>query len=90
MDQKSDPDRVYNFIIRYIVENGPAPHYTDIASELGFSMEEGRQALHDLFAAGAPGWLYPNTDYIATFPPFSSLPTQYRITIEGRRKWHAL
>ena len=26
------------------------------------------------------GWLHPETDYIASFPPLNGLPTQYRIT----------
>ena len=38
---------------------------------------------------GFPGWLFPNTDYICSFPPFSNLPTQYRITIDGQQKWFA-
>jgi hypothetical protein len=53
-------------------------------------MKQGRLILHGLFKAGAPGWLYPNTDYIATFPPFSSQPTQYRISVEDKQKWFGL
>ncbi|MBW2204290.1 MAG: hypothetical protein JRF52_09395 [Deltaproteobacteria bacterium] len=41
----------------------------------------------DLFSAGVPGWLFPNTDLIASFAPFNNLPTQYRITIDGHQKW---
>jgi hypothetical protein len=83
-------NKAYDFIMRYIVANGPAPHYTDIARALGVSMKQGRLILHGLFKAGAPGWLYPNTDYIATFPPFSSQPTQYRISVEDKQKWFGL
>jgi hypothetical protein len=50
-------------------------------------MEEGKKALHDLFGAAIAVWLFPKTDYIASFPPFSNLPTQYRITIDGQQKW---
>jgi hypothetical protein len=51
-------------------------------------MEEGRKALHDLFSVPMfPGWLYPNTDFITSFPPFNNLPTQYRFTIDGQQKW---
>ena len=79
-------DRAFNFIIKQMVQTGQAPHYTEIASELGISMEEGRKILRDLFAAGVPGWLFPGTDYITSFAPFNNLPTQYRITIEGQQK----
>ncbi len=83
-------DKTYNLIITRLVETGQAPHYTEIASALGLSMEEGRKALHDLMAAGVPGtWLFPDTDYISSFAPFSNLPTQYRISIAGEQKWFA-
>jgi len=70
-----------------MVETGQAPHYTEIAKELGVSVEDGRKALYELFTAGIPGWLFPNTDLIASFAPFNNLPTQYRITIDGQQKW---
>jgi hypothetical protein len=50
-------------------------------------VEEGRKALHDLFKAGVPGWLFPKTDLITSFAPFNNLPTQYRITVDGEQKW---
>lgn len=80
-------DETFHFIMVKMIETGQAPYYTEIAYELGVSMEEGRQALHNLFSGRVPGWLFPNTDYIASFAPFNNLPTQYRITIEGQQKW---
>jgi hypothetical protein len=71
-----------------MIKTGQAPHYTEIAAELGVSVEDGRRALHDLVSMGIPGiWLFPDTDYIASFAPFSNLPTQYRITVDGEQKW---
>ena len=83
----SDLDRTFGIIMRRMVETGQAPHYTEIADELGVDPEEGRQALHDLFNAGVPGWLYPDTDLIASFAPFNNLPTQYRISVDGDQRW---
>ena len=80
-------DKTFHLIMKKMVETGQAPHYTELAKELGVSMEEGRKALHDLFAARIPGWLYPNTDFIVSFAPFNNLPTQFRITIDGQQKW---
>jgi hypothetical protein len=80
-------DQAFHNIMRRLVETGQAPFYTELAAELGLSMEEGRKTLHDLFSSGIPGWLYPRTDYIVSFAPFNNLPTQYRITIEGHQKW---
>ena len=83
-------DKTYNVIITRLVETGQAPHYTEIAPALGVSMEEGRRALHELMSAGVLGmWLFPDTDYISSFAPFSNLPTQYRLTIGGEQKWFA-
>ena len=80
-------DRLFHLILKRMVETGQAPHYTEIASEMGIPMEEGRGLLRELFAAGVPGWLFPGTDYITSFAPFNNLPTQYRITVEGQQKW---
>ena len=80
-------DTTHNIIMRRMVETGVAPHYTEIAAELGVPVKEGRKALHDLLAAGVPGWVYPKTDFITSFAPFNNLPTQFRITIDGKQKW---
>ena len=87
MSEPTNDDRTFHIIMRRMVETGQAPHYTEIAAEFGASVEEGRKALQELFAAGVPGWLFPNTDLIASFAPFNNLPTQYRITIEGHQRW---
>ena len=82
-------DKTFQVIMKRMVETGQAPHYTEIAAELGVSVEEGRKALHDLFKVGVPGWLFPETDFITSFAPFNHLPTQYRITVDGQQKWFA-
>ena len=83
-------DKTYHIIITSLVNTGQAPHYTEIAAALGVPVEQGRGALHELMAAGVVGtWLFPDTDYISSFAPFSSLPTQYRITVAGEQKWFA-
>lgn len=59
----SDPamlDKTFQIVMKRMVDTGVAPHYTEIAGELGLTMEEGRKAVHDLFAAGIPGWLFPD------------------------------
>ena len=90
MSSPSLVDQTYHLIIKRLVETGRAPHYTEMAPELGLGVEEARKALHGLMAAGVPGtWLFPDTDYISSFAPFSNLPTQYRVTVEGEQKWFA-
>jgi hypothetical protein len=82
-------DRAFHSIMMRLVETGQAPHYTELAAELGLPVEEGRQTVHDLIATGIPAWVHPGTDYIVSFAPFHSLPTQYAITVEGQRNWFA-
>ena len=88
MNSPSLLDKTYNMIMRRMRETGQAPHYTELATELGDPVEDARKALHDLMSVGIPGiWLFPDTDYIGSFAPFSNLPTQYRITVDGEQKW---
>jgi hypothetical protein len=87
MGETASFEKIHQIIMKRMVDAGQAPHYTEIANELGVAPEEGRKALHDFFSAWGYGWLYPNTDYIASFAPFNNLPTQYRITIDGQQKW---
>ena len=80
-------DKAFHVIMTRMVETGQAPFYTELARPLGLSVGESKKTLHDLFASGIPGWLYPQTDLIVSFAPFNNLPTQYRITIDGQQKW---
>ena len=82
-------DKAFSNIMMRLVETGQAPHYTELASDLGLTVEQGRQTLHNLIATGIPAWLHPDTDYLVSFPPFNVLPNQYRITIRGEQKWFA-
>jgi len=87
MSEPTILDKTFHFILRRMIKTGQAPHYAEIAAELGVSPEEGRKTLHELFSRRIPAWLFPETDYIVSFAPFNNLPTQYRLTIEGRQKW---
>jgi|SRR6058998_2346811 hypothetical protein len=77
---KAEPpllSRMYHAIMLGFVRDGRAPHYTDLAHQLDLGIEDARRTLHELIEIGLPTWLAPNTDYIASFAPFSSIPTQY-------------
>jgi hypothetical protein len=87
MTEYTNLDKIFHLIMKRMVKTGQAPHYTEVAAELAVPVEEGRKAMHALFKAGVPGWLFPGTDLITSFAPFNNLPTQYRITIDGQQKW---
>ena len=82
-------DKTFHFILKRMVETGQAPHYTEIAAALGVSPEEGRKTMHTLFESRVYGWVFPNTDFIASFAPFNNQPTQFRVTVDGEQKWFA-
>ena len=87
MSEANRMDKIFQIIMKRMMETGQAPHFTEIAANLEVPVEEARAALHELFSPGFPAWVFPNTDYICSFPPFSNLPTQYRISIDGEQKW---
>lgn len=81
--------RMYHAIISGLARDGRAPHYTEVASELGLSTEDARQALHELDGTGVAGfWVRPGTDLVESCAPFSNIPTQYRISVEGEQRWY--
>jgi len=82
-------DRMFHRIMRGLIDTGRPPHHAELARALGLGVEEGRQLLHAVMSAYPIGWLHPETDYIASFPPLNGLPTQYRIGVRGEQKWFA-
>ena len=82
-------DRAYAAVNRRFIESGRGPHYTELAEEFELTPDEGRELLHELMNAGIPAWVHPDTDYIVSFAPFNSLPTQYRISVDGTPGWYA-
>src|SRR4026208_1190148 len=79
-------DRMFQRIMRGLVDTGHAPHYAEHARALRLPVEDARRGLHDVMQAYPIGWLHPETDYIASFPPLNNLPTQYRVTVHGEQK----
>jgi len=85
----SDQARLYHRILAGYVQAGAAPHYVDIAKTFGWPTDRGRAVLHEVVGMGLPLWLHPGTDLIASFAPFASLPTLYRISVNGLRHGYA-
>lgn len=79
----SEGAQLYHQVMKGYVDTGVAPHYVDIAKALGWTTDRARAVLHEVVALPLPVWLHPGTDLIASFAPFSSLPTLYRISIDG-------
>ena len=81
-------DKAYHVIISSLVTTGQAPHYSELATALGCSIEKGRQIVHDLAEGnGAAIRMNTDTDWIATVRPFSPIPTPFKISVDGEQKW---
>ena len=87
MRETTQLDAAYHFIISRMIDTGQAPHYGELADHLSLSISDGRRVLHELVESSAAVRLHPDADLIEAVPPFSSMPTQYRITVEGQQKW---
>jgi hypothetical protein len=82
-------DQAFHHVMRSLVERGRPLHYAELARAIGSTVEAGRRLLLDVMRAYPIGWLHPETDYIASFPPLNNLPTQYRVTVRGEQRWFA-
>jgi hypothetical protein len=86
---KEELARAYHIVMRSFADTGRAPHYTDIAREMGTKPEPARLLLHELTSMRLPNWLSPGTDLIASFAPFSNIPNHHRVTVDGQQRWFA-
>jgi hypothetical protein len=89
MADRSLLDRAFQRVMRGLIDTGRAPHYAEVARALGLPVEDGRVLLREVMQAYPIGWLHPDTDYIASFPPLNNQPTQYRVTVWGEQRWFA-
>ena len=85
----TDRARLYHEVMTGYVARGVAPHYVEVALRLGWEPARARTVLHEVTELGLPLWLHPGTDLVASFSPFSSLPTLYRLSIDGAAHGYA-
>ncbi len=81
--------QVYTTIVEHFIHTGRAPHYTELASMVGIHPDEACGLQREVAAAAMGSWLAPDTDYIASWAPFSNVPTQYVVTVASETKWFA-
>lgn len=80
--------KAYTAIIKYFVQTGRAPHYTDLSKTMGIQPDEARDLQRKAAEAAVACWIAPDTDYIESWAPFSNVPTPYLVTVEGEQKWY--
>ncbi len=79
----------YATVLRFFVDHGRAPHYSELATALDIDLEEARSVLHETADAGpvAGCWLARDTDLVESWAPFSNIPTHFRISVDGVERW---
>jgi DNA-directed RNA polymerase specialized sigma subunit len=82
--------QAFTTILEHFIETGRAPHYTELADALNIGPEEAREVQRAAVEAApiASCWLAHDTDFIESWAPFSNVPTQYLISIDGIQKWY--
>ena len=80
--------RAYTTVVKHFMQTGRAPHYTELAETLGVTPDEANHLQREAAAASVGCWFVEGTDYIESWAPFSNIPTQYLLTIEGQQKWY--
>ena len=80
--------QAYTTILQHIIQTGRAPHYAELAATLEMTPDEARELQKEAAEAGVGCWLIEGTDYIESWAPFSNVPNQYQLTVEGKQKWH--
>jgi len=88
MEETSLIQRAYTAVLKQLIKTGRAPHYTELAATLGLRPEEARQVQRKAAESSVACWFVKETDYVESWAPFSNVPTQYLVTIEGEQKWY--
>jgi hypothetical protein len=79
----------YSAIQKSFIEEGRAPHYTELAGLLAVDVEEARRLQREALTAGVGAWPLSDTDYVESFAPFYNGPTNVRVSVDGEQKWNA-
>jgi hypothetical protein len=80
--------RAYTAVVAHFVKTGRAPHYTELAVTLGVPPEEAKRLQRNAAESSVACWFVKDTDYVESWAPFSNVPTQYLVTINGEQKWY--
>lgn len=84
-----DTRRVRKCIVDAFVAAGIAPDAHTIGQRLGLSREQVLQAFREL-AQFDTFAIERNTENVRILSPFSNLPTPFRVSVDGRQRWHAV
>ncbi len=88
MEEAAWVQRAYTAVVEHFVKTGRPPHYTELAATLGLRPEEARKLQRKAADSSIACWFVKDTDYVESWAPFSNVPTQYLVTMNGDQKWY--
>ncbi len=88
MEHAALVQRSYTAVVRHFMKTGRAPHYTELSETLGVGPEEARKLQREAAASSVACWFVAETDYVESWAPFSNVPTNYLVTIDGAQRWY--
>jgi hypothetical protein len=80
--------RAYLETLVFFVERGRAPHFTELSRLLGVEVERALELQHAAAESGIGSWFLSDTDFVECWAPFSSIPTNHLISIDGEQRWY--
>ncbi|MCL1594322.1 MAG: organomercurial lyase [Actinomycetia bacterium] len=78
----------YRKTLLHFIETGRAPHYTELSISLGVPPETALALQRGAAEVGVGSWMLANTDYVECWAPFSNVPTQHLISVDGEQRWY--
>jgi len=88
IDESIFVQRAYTAVLEYFLKTGRAPHYTELAVILGLRPQVAREIQRKAADTALGCYFVNDTDYIESWAPFSNVPSQYFVTINGQQKWY--
>ena len=83
-----DVKLAYLETLLFMADRGRAPHYTELSKVLGVSVDRSRELQHAAAKAGIGSWFLEGADFVECWAPFSNIPTNHLITIDGEQRWY--
>ncbi len=88
MTEADQIQAAYTTILKHLIETGRAPHHTELAQFLDTTPDNAKALQAKAADAAAGCWISTDTDYIQSWAPFSNIPTQYLVSVDGMQKWY--
>ena len=90
MASPEERQMIHRNVLLHFIKTGRAPHYTEVAERMKIKPQKARQIIRQTVQESpfSFAWMVPDTDYIASWALFSSLPNHHLVSVDGVQKWY--